>query len=200
MRKIIVTEFISLDGVIENPHLWHFPFWSDEMGAYKFNEVMTHDAQLLGRTTYEGFAAAWPEYEDDSGFADRMNGMPKYVVSTTLENPTWNNTHVIRDNVAGQLQALKAEPGQDILVAGSGKLINSLMDAGVIDEYRLMVHPVVVGKGQRLFEERETPASLTLVNTEPLPNGVIVLTYAPLAEPVDADEHPFAGQGALADT
>ncbi len=194
MRRIIVTEFISLDGVIQDPHHWHFEFWSDEMGAYKFNEVMTHDAQLLGRVTYEGFAAAWPEYQDGAGFADRMNGMPKYVVSTTLENPAWNNTHVIRENVVEALQALKDEPGQDILVAGSGKLINSLMDSGVIDEYRLMVHPIVVGKGQRLFDDRETPASLTLVNTEPLPNGVIVLTYAPKREQDDAAPHPFHDQ------
>jgi len=184
MRKVVVTEFISIDGVIQEPHLWHFPFWSDEMGAYKSRELNATGALLLGRTTYDGFAEAWPQYENDpdvnaDGFATRMNTLPKYVVSTTLTDPAWNNSHVIRENVAGKIAKLKEEDGQDIYIHGSGVLINSLIDEGVIDEYRLMLHPVVVGKGQQLFASRETPAAMDLASTEALPNGVIVLTYVP---------------------
>ena len=191
MRKVIVTEFISIDGVIQEPHLWHFPFWSDEMGAYKSRELKEMGALLLGRVTYDGFADAWPKYEDDpevnaDGFATRMNTIPKYVVSTTLQDPSWNNSRVISENVAGEIRKLKEEDGQDIYVAGSGVLINSLIDDGVIDEYRLMVHPVVVGKGQRLFAERETPAAMDLTSTEALPNGVIVMTYVPSAAEANA--------------
>jgi dihydrofolate reductase len=153
------------------------------MGNYKLNELITTDALLLGRVTYEGFAAAWPAYEeegDESGFAERMNGIPKYVVSNTLENPEWKNSHVIRENVAEQIGKLKQEDGQDIMIAGSAQLANSLLDDGVIDEYRLMIHPVVVGHGKRIFGDRQAVKAMTLVNTEPLPNGVLVLTYAPV--------------------
>jgi dihydrofolate reductase len=193
MRKLIVTEFISLDGVVGDPHLWHFPFWSDEMGAWKFNEVFAHDGLVLGRTTYEGFAEAWPSYEDDSGFADRMNAMPKYVVSTTLTDPTWNNTTVIRDNVVAALHELKEADGQDLMIAGSVTLINSLLDTGLIDEFRLMIHPVVVGNRLRLWQDRETPATFTVSAVEQLPNGVMVITYVPQAA-VDGTDHPFLGQ------
>jgi len=179
MRKIVVTEFISVDGVVEDPHLWHFPFWSDEMGDFKFNEAMTAHALLLGRVTYEGFASAWPNYEDDTGFADKYNGMPKHVVSTTLENPEWNNSHVIRENVVEEIARLKEGDGGEIQICGSAELIASLLDDDVIDEYRLMVHPVVVGKGKRLFGDREAVKHLDLVKSESLPNGVIVLTYVP---------------------
>lgn len=194
MRKLIVTEFISVDGVVGDPHLWHFPFWSDEMGAYKLNEVMTHDTLLLGRTTYEGFAEAWPGYTDEVGFADRMNAMPKYVVSTTLENPAWNNTTVVNGDVEAALARLKAEPGQDIMIAGSVTLINSLMDSGLIDEYRLMVHPVVVGQRLRLWSDRDTPAALSLESVEQLPNGVLVLNYVPQPAVPEAPAHPLASQ------
>lgn len=197
MRKLIVTEFISIDGVVGDPHLWHFPFWSDEMGEYKQREVFAHDGLVLGRTTYEGFAEAWPNYEDEDGFADRMNSMPKYVVSTTLADPSWTNTTVIGTDPVAALQALKAEAGQDLMIAGSVTLINSLLDSGIIDEYRLMVHPVVVGKGLRLWHDRETPAPLDLASVDHLPNGVIVLNYVPQQPGDDATAHPFAGQGAL---
>ncbi|MDQ3443893.1 MAG: dihydrofolate reductase family protein [Chloroflexota bacterium] len=179
MRKVAITEFISLDGVIEAPHEWHFPFFGDDAGKYKLDEVFATDALLLGRVTYEGFAAAWPSMTDEQGFADRFNSMPKYVVSTTLENAEWNNSHIIRGNLAGELGKLKQESGQDIVIHGSGKLANSLMAEGLIDEYRLMVHPVVVGKGQRLFESGTTLAALDLVDSRPLGNGVILLTYVP---------------------
>ncbi len=186
MRKIALTEFISLDGVIEAPHEWHFPFFGDDAGKYKLDEVFTTDALLLGRVTYEGFAAAWPSMTDEQGFADRFNSMPKYVVSTTLQNPEWNNSHVIRGNLAEEIGKLKQEAGQDIAIHGSGKLANSLMAEGLIDEYRLMVHPVVVGKGQRLFENGTSLAALDLVDSRPLSNGVILLTYVP-TDPPDAN-------------
>ncbi len=185
MRKVALTEFISLDGVIEAPHEWHFPFFGEDAGQYKLEEVFATDALLLGRVTYEGFASAWPSMTDEQGFADRFNGLPKYVVSTTLQNPEWNNSHVIRGNLAGELGKLKREPGQDIVIHGSGKLANSLMAEGLIDEYRLLVHPVVVGKGQRLFEDGTSLAALDLVDSRPLGNGVILLTYVP-ADPPEA--------------
>jgi dihydrofolate reductase len=179
MRKVVVTEFISIDGVVEDPHLWHFEFWSDEMGAFKLNELQATDALLLGRVTFEGFAAAWPGRTDEAGFADKFNSMPKYVVSTTLQHPDWNNSHVIRDNVAAEVAKLKEGDGGEISIQGSVELINSLLDSDVIDEYRLMVHPIVVGKGKKLFLDREASKSLALTKTESLPNGVMVLTYAP---------------------
>jgi len=179
MRKVVLTEFLSLDGVMEAPDQWHFPFWSDEMGQYKLDEMMASDALLLGRVTYEGIAAAWPNYEDEAGFADRMNGVPKHVVSTTLDNPEWNNSSVIKENVAAEIRKLKEGDGGDILICGSAALTQSLMDEDVIDEYRLMIHPVVVGKGKHIFGNRDAVKSMDLVKTDPLPNGVIVLTYAP---------------------
>lgn len=181
MRKIVVTEFISLDGVVEDPHLWHFEFWSDEMGTFKFQELQATDALLLGRITYDAFAAAWPGRTDEAGFADKFNSMPKHVVSTTLENPSWNNSHVIRDNVVEEVAKLKDGDGGAISIQGSVELINSLLDSDVIDEYRLMVHPIIVGHGKRLFKDRESSKSLVLTKTESLPNGVMVLTYAPKA-------------------
>jgi len=194
MRKLIVTEFISIDGVVGDPHLWHFPYWSDEMGAYKLNEVFAHDALVLGRTTYEGFAEAWPNYEDEAGFADRMNSMPKYVVSTTLTEPAWNNTTVISANVEESLQELKAQDGQDLMIAGSVTLINSLLDTGLIDELRLMIHPVVVGDRLRLWHDRATPANFVMSGVEQLPNGVMVVTYVPAIAASDGADHPFLGQ------
>jgi dihydrofolate reductase len=196
MRKVVLTEFLSLDGVMEAPDQWHFPFWSDEMGQYKQDEMMATDALLLGRITYEGFAAAWPNYQDEDGFADRMNGVPKHVVSTTLKNPEWNNSHVIRENVVAEINKLKEGDGGDILLCGSAALAQTLLDDDVIDEYRLMVHPVVVGKGKRIFGDREAVKNLDLVKTEPLPNGVIVLTYAPSKAVAEGDEHPYEAQPA----
>src|SRR4051794_19124836 len=143
MRRIVVTEFISLDGVIEDPGGaegfkhggWSFKFQDPEGVAFKLQELKDHDAQLLGRTTYEGFADAWPDRDDEMGFAQKMNSMPKYVVSSTLENPTWNNTAVIS---IGDVAALKESDGGDILIAGSASLVQGLMARDLIDEFRLM--------------------------------------------------------------
>ena len=179
MRTLALTEFLTIDGVMEDPHLWNAPFFDAESGAYKLNEVLATDALLLGRVTYEGFAAAWPGRTDEQGFADRFNSIPKYVVSTTLTEPAWNNSHVIRDNLIHSVQELKAEDGQDIVIHGSGKLANSLMAANLIDEYRLMVSPVVRGHGRRLFAEGVTAPDLELVNVTSFAKGNVVLTYRP---------------------
>jgi dihydrofolate reductase len=182
MRRIVVTEFISLDGVIEDPGGsegtkhggWSFKFQDPEGFAFKLEELKSHDAQLLGRTTYEGFAEAWPDRTDELGFAEKMNAMPKYVVSSTLENPTWNNTTVISiDDVAG----LKEQEGGDILLAGSASLVQGLMARGLIDEFRLMTFPVVLGSGKRLFGELDDLAALKLADSKVLDSGTLILTY-----------------------
>jgi dihydrofolate reductase len=182
MRKIVVTEFISLDGVIEDPGGsegtkhggWSFKFQDPEGFEYKLEELRQHEAQLLGRVTYEGFAAAWPEMTDDAGFAEKMNGMPKYVVSSTLTDPSWNNTTVISiDDVAG----LKEQEGGDILIAGSASLVQGLMQRDLIDEFRLMTFPVVLGSGKRLFGELDEMAPLKLADAKVLASGTQILTY-----------------------
>ena len=177
MRKIVVSEFITLDGVIENP-AWTFPFFGEEQGKFKFDELFASDALLLGRVTYEGFAQAWPSRTDEQGFADRMNSLPKYVASTTLENPEWNNTQVIKNNIAEEVAKLKELDGLNILVYGSGKLVETLIQHDLIDEYRLMIFPVVLGSGQRFFQDGLTK-NFKLTDTQTFQSGVVVLTYTP---------------------
>lgn len=187
MRRIVVTEFVSLDGVMEDPGGsegtpfggWTFKFPDAEGMKYKLDELFAHDAMLLGRVTYEGFAEAWPVRTDDVGFAERMNAIPKYVVSRTLERATWNNSTVISGNIAEQLGRLKAAAGNDILVVGSRTLAQFLMDADLIDEYRLMVFPIVLGGGARLFGPAPASPILHLVATQPLASGTVILTYTP---------------------
>jgi dihydrofolate reductase len=183
MRRVVVSEFVSLDGVMEAPEKWHFQFWHEEMGKYKYDELFASDALLLGRVTYQGFAAAWPSRAGDDDFADRMNSLPKFVASTTLEEPLeWNNSSLIKGNTAEEVSRLKQQPGQDILIAGSADLVNTLMPHGLIDEYRLMIHPVVVGSGKRLFREASGTTALRLVETKRFGSGVDVLTYQPAGE------------------
>lgn len=195
MRKIVVTEFISVDGVIEAPHEWHFPFFDDGAGNYKSEEVLETGALLLGRTTYESFASAWPERGEDMAgkpeptdatsetvFEDRFNWMPKYVVSDSMSeaDATWNNSHIIRGSELDEtLRRLRKEDGKHIYIHGSGKLINSILPMGLIDEYHLMVHPIVVGKGQRLFPDGVDTTTLTLVDTRTFSKGIVVLTFHP---------------------
>lgn len=185
MGKIVVSEFVTLDGVMEAPNEWSFPYWNDDIGKFKLGEIRGGDALLLGRVTYEGFAAAWPERTDEEGFADRMNSLPKYVVSTALTDTAWNNSHIIAENIAEQVAALKPQINQDILINGSAQLIQSLMQADLIDEYRLLVFPVVLGKGKRLFQNG-IDASLKLVETIPYDTGVVLLTYQPA--PTDGEQ------------
>jgi dihydrofolate reductase len=190
MGKLVVTEFITLDGVIEAPGGgeafeqggWAFKFnRGDDGDKFKVDELMAADAQLLGRVTYAGFAQAWPTMNTDE-FGQKMNGMPKYVVSTTLRDAdaTWTNSTVIRDDVPGQVARLKSNVAGDILVAGSAQLARSLAEHGLVDEYRLMVFPIVLGSGKRLFGDGSPSLTLRLVDTKPVgPDGVVILTYAP---------------------
>ena len=189
MGKLVVTEFISLDGVIEAPgggegyaHAgWSFKFNRGEDGdKFKFDELLAADAQLLGRVTYQGFASAWPSIPGE--FGERMNGMPKYVVSSTLSaaDANWTNSTVISDDVAGQISRLKEQVARDILVAGSATLVRTLAEHDLVDEYRLMLFPVVLGSGKRLFTDGTAHTVLRLVDSRPLgPDGVLLLTYAP---------------------
>jgi dihydrofolate reductase len=180
MRKVIASEFVTLDGVIENPS-WTFRFMGEEQQKYKFDELSASDALLLGRVTYEGFAAAWPHMTEKYGeYADMMNGYPKYVVSTTLEEPLeWNNSTLIKGNVADEVSRLKQQPGEEILIFGSGNLVNTLMRHDLIDEYRLMMFPIIVGSGQRLLADGIDEMVLELVDMETFGSGVVVLTYRP---------------------
>jgi len=180
MRKVIASEFVSLDGVMEDPS-WTFRYPSEEQDKFKFDELSAVDALLLGRVTYEGFAAAWPHMTEQAGkYADMMNGYPKYVVSTSLQEPLeWNNSTLIKGNVAEEVSRLKQQPGKDILVFGSGDLVNALMQHGLVDEFRLMIFPVVVGGGKRLFRDGIESTVLELVDTRAFGSGVVVLHYQP---------------------
>jgi dihydrofolate reductase len=182
MGKLVVTEFITLDGVIEEPG-WSFEFdRGDEGENYKGEELKAADAQLLGRITYQGFAKAWPTMTDAGWFGEMMNSMPKYVVSTTLtdEEADWNNSTVIRDDLVNRISGLKREVARDILVAGSSQLVKTLAEHDLVDEYRLMVYPLVLGKGKRLFGDGTRRTKLRLVDTKAVgPDGVIISTYQP---------------------
>ncbi|MDB4939691.1 MAG: bifunctional deaminase-reductase domain protein [Candidatus Doudnabacteria bacterium] len=178
MRKLIVTEFITLDGVMEAPHEWSFPFWTPEIAKFKKEELFNSDIQLLGRTTYEGFAEAWPTMQDEEGFADKMNSMPKVVVSTTLTIPKWNNSTIIKGNVIEEITKLKQQEGKDILIAGSAQLIQSLMPHDIIDNYQLLVYPIILGKGKHLFPDGIAPINLKLNETRSYDSGVVLLSYS----------------------
>ena len=177
--RIVVTTFLSLDGVMESPNAWSGNFWCDEAAGFKVNELYAADALLLGRVTYQDFASAWPTMTDDNGFADRMNSLPKYVVSSTLHTLGWNNAHLLSWNIVQEVTKLKGQPGGDVLVEGSAELVNFLMLHNLVDEYRLMVHPVVVGAGKRLFNGGHDTTKLTLVETRVFTSGVVVLFYHP---------------------
>ncbi len=175
MRNLVVTEFVSLDGVMENP-AWTFPYWNDEIASFKGEETTVSDALLLGRVTYEGFAAAWPGREGDG--AEYFNGVRKYVVSTTLDKAEWNNSVLIQEAIVEEIRKLKAQDGQDITVHGSGTLVQTLIQHDLVDRYRLLVYPVVLGKGRRLFQEG-TSATLNLIETRSFSSGVTALIYEP---------------------
>ncbi|MGH2493522.1 MAG: dihydrofolate reductase family protein [Ktedonobacteraceae bacterium] len=189
MRKIIVSEYVTLDGVMEDPGGaegfkyggWSFGFGGQEQEQYKFEELFACDALLLGRRTYEGFAAAWPNMPGTGEYGERMNSMPKYVASTTLSDMTWNATP-IKGDLAEELSKRKQEPGQDILVFGSGQLVQTLHERGLIDVYRLMIFPVVLGSGKRLFSGGNEKKVLKLVESRTLGAGVVVLTYQPVKD------------------
>jgi dihydrofolate reductase len=184
LGTIAVTEFISLDGVVEDPggaedykHSgWSFQIDRGEDGnAFKLEESMGSDALLLGRITYEGFAEAWPTREGE--FADKFNTMPKYVVSSTLENPEWNNTTVLDGDLAKGVAALKEQYDGDIVVHGSAQLVQGLLERDLVDELRLMVYPVVLGQGKRLFGETSDKKALELAESKTVGDGVVILIY-----------------------
>jgi dihydrofolate reductase len=175
MRSITVTEFLSLDGVIEEP-MWTMPYWNDETARFKGEETTPNDCLLLGRVTYEGFAAAWPQRTGDDTGATYFNGTRKYVVSNTLTTADWNNSQIIRGDVVAEITRLKQKDGENLVVHGSGKLVQTLLQHHLVDRIRLLVYPVVLGKGQRLFEDGTT-ANLKLLETRPLSTGVVGLIY-----------------------
>jgi dihydrofolate reductase len=177
MRKIVVSEYLSLDGVFQDPN-WTWPYWSEETAKFKYDELFGSEALLLGRVTYEGFAKAWPDMTDEQGYADRMNSLPKYVVTTTLEKGTWNNSNLLKDNIVEEITRLKQEEGQDILVFGSADLTQTLLENNLVDQYNLLIYPVVVGSGKRFFKENAT-AKLKVVDTKTFASGVIALVYQP---------------------
>jgi dihydrofolate reductase len=186
MGKIVITEFVSLDGVMEDPGGaedfkhggWTFEFESgDEGNQFKLDETLEAEALLLGRVTYEGFAAAWPGMEDPVGFADKMNSMPKYVVSSTLENPEWSNSTVLEGDVAESVAKLKQEIDGVILVGGSAQLAQTLFDNDLVDELRLMVFPVVLGSGKRLFGDSSDKLRLRLASSKTVGDGITINTY-----------------------
>ena len=189
MRKIIVGMFVSLDGVVQAPGHpdedreggfeqggWTMPYWHDDIGTTIFASMGASDAMLLGRKTYQGFAAAFSPAPAGDPFADYMNNTPKYVVSTTLKEADWKNSTLISSNVADEVRRLKQQPGKDISISGSGTLVQSLMQHDLIDEYRLLVYPVVLGKGKRLFPDG-LKATLKLVETKVFSSGVVLLRY-----------------------
>lgn len=190
MGRIVVTEFVSLDGVMADPGGsektkhggWTFQYDRGAEGdAFKMGELMAADAQLLGRRTYQGFAAAWPNMGSEDQFSAKMNSMRKYVVSNTLsdEEATWENTVVVRGDLFAEIARLRAEPGGDLLVAGSGQLVAGLTEHGLVDEYRLMVFPIVLGEGLRMFGEAENATKLALVESRAINDGILLLTYRP---------------------
>ena len=189
--RIVVTEFVSLDGVVEAPgggESFKHGGWSfeisrgDEGDKFKLDETLSSEALLLGRVTYEGFAAAWPSRTDELGFADKFNSMPKYVVSSTLEDPERNNSTVLEGDGVEAVSRLKQEQDGDIVVHGSPRLVQTLIEKDLVDEYRLMMFPVVLGSGKRLFGETTDKKRLRLVDSKIVGDGVAILVYQPAPE------------------
>jgi dihydrofolate reductase len=186
MGRIVVTELISLDGVMQAPGdagEFERGGWAvgagDSAMAFKLDELMASDAQLLGRVTYEGFARAWPTMKGTGVFGERMNGMPKHVVSSTLHDPEWSNTSVLDGDLAADVADLRRRYDRDILVAGSARLVQGLFELGLVDRLHLMVFPVVLGQGTRLFGETSGQRPLRLVESRPVENGIVILIYEP---------------------
>jgi dihydrofolate reductase len=186
MGRIVVTEFVSLDGVMEDPggsENFRHGGWSFEIGRgdegdkFKLDEAFASEALLLGRKTYEGFAAAWPSREGE--FADKFNTMPKYVVSSTLAAPEWQNTTVLKGDLGTEVTKLKQEYDGDVVVHGSAQLVQTLLEQDLVDELRLMVYPIVLGSGKRIFGELNDKKPLRLVDSKIVGDGIATLTYQP---------------------
>jgi dihydrofolate reductase len=177
MKKVIVSLYLSLDGVMEEP-AWTEPYFNHQVGKFQHDLLFSSEALLLGRKTYQGMAAAWPVMKDEDGFADRMNSIPKYVPTTMLEEDAEWNANFIKGNVIEEITRLKQESGQDLLIYGSGELIRTLMQHDLIDEYHFIVNPVMVGKGERLFKDGLEQKAFKLINTQTTDTGVAILSYA----------------------
>jgi dihydrofolate reductase len=181
MRKVVASELVSLDGVMGSPQEWAFSYSNDEMEQVNASGMAASDALLLGRATYQEFASYWPyQNSADQPYTDYLNRTPKFVVSKTLEGPLeWQNSTLIKGDVAKEITELKRQPGKDITIIGSAALVQSLLRDGLLDELRLMVHPVVLGSGKRLFEDEGDQKALELVDSKTFSTGVLYLTYQP---------------------
>jgi dihydrofolate reductase len=190
MRKITAGLFISLDSVVEAPDQWHFPYFNEEMGVAVDATLGAADTVLFGRKTYDSFAGAWPEREtaggEDAGFAKALGDARKIVVSNHKLDFTWRNSEQLQGDLVEAVTALKNEPGGNIALSGSVSVVRQLLAAGLLDELHLLVHPIAVRKGMRLFDEGDTPIPLTLISSETFKTGVLNLVYGPAESPVDA--------------
>jgi dihydrofolate reductase len=175
MRKLVVTTFLSLDGIMEEPR-WTAQYWNDEIARFKYDELFSSDAMLLGRVTYEGFAEAWPGRTDEQGFGDRMNTLPKHVASTTLSQANWTNSTIIKGDLVEEINALKQQQGMNILVHGSATLVQTLIQHDLVDQINLLVYPVVLGSGKRIFKEGTT-STLKLTSARVFSSGVVGMVY-----------------------
>jgi class 3 adenylate cyclase/dihydrofolate reductase len=191
MGRLVVTEFMTLDGVMEAPgfeehrdgkNTWALTTTTEDQQRFKVDELFAAGAILLGRVTYQIWATFWPDAPKDAGLADRINDLEKYVVSTTLREPTWNNTKVIRSDLAGEVRGLKERSDGDVLVFGSAELVDSLLELDLVDELRIMLFPIVLGSGKRLFRDERDVSHFRLVGTRAFDSGVVLLTYEPSAE------------------
>jgi dihydrofolate reductase len=188
MRRVVAAEYVTLDGVMQDPGGvgeiehggWSNAYFNDELAKYQSEQLFASDALLLGRVTFKGFAAAWPAMEATEGeFAIRMNTLPKFVVSRSLKEPLeWNGT-LLKGELAAEVARLKQRPGQDILIYGSGEVVNALLPHNLIDEYKLMIFPVVLGSGKRLFRDLADSTALRITSTKTTGTGVVVLNYSP---------------------
>jgi dihydrofolate reductase len=196
MRKIIAGLFMSLDGVVESPEQWQFPYFNDEMGQALGSSMAASDTLLLGRRTYQEFAAVWPGRGSDDPVGAYMNNTPKLVASTTLDSTDWHNSTVLDGDLAEQIGKLKQQPGKNITVTGSITLVRSLLHDGLLDELALMVCPIVVGHGQRLFDDWSDQLPLNLQDAKTFSTGVLSLTYTPAPQHdhsiTPGMEHPHA--------
>ena len=186
MRKLVASEFLSVDALMSSPGEWQEPYFDEDLGNEIAGIMASADAMLLGRVTYEEFASFWSprSVEDDPG-ADFMNNTPKYVVSTTLKAVDWSNSSLIQGDLADEIDTLKRQDGKDILLMGSGGLLRALLSMGLVDELRLQIHPIILGKGKPLFDSSNAMSPLTLTDTKVFGRGVLALTYRP-AQPIGA--------------
>src|SRR4029450_3004516 len=190
MRKVIASTYVTLDGRVDELQEWAAPYDSDAVAKYHSDLLANSDGLLLGRKTYEIFAAMWPPRSGKLPYGDKINSMAKYVASTTLRDLDWENSHLIEGDVAEGVAKLKQQPAQDLVVYGGRALTHSLQEHDLIDEYRIMVHPVLLGKGRSLFNDGAQRVNLDLVDTTVIPPGVVILTYQPVRERGPAAEVP----------